>query len=148
MSSISRHQNSGLEIRPYEKSDEADVVSLWREVFPDAPAWNDPASDIGRKQNIQPELFFVALKDQRLVGSAMAGFDGHRGWIYYVAVDPNYRRQGIGSSLMNYAEEALINIGCPKLNLQVRTSNHEVVAFYRHLGYEIEERISMAKRLL
>lgn len=147
MNSTSQQDNREFEIRPYENEDEASVANLWREVFPDAPAWNDPVWDIRRKLTVQAELFFVAMKDQQLVGTAMAGYDGHRGWIYYVVVSPDHRRQGIGSTLMGHAEEALRKMNCPKLNLQVRASNHEVVAFYRHLGYEIEERISMAKRL-
>lgn len=147
MKKTNQHQNPQIEIRPYEDTDEAAVANLWREVFPDAPAWNDPVSDIRRKQTIQPELFFIAMKDRQLIGTAMAGFDGHRGWIYYVVVSSNHRRQGIGSALMGHAEAALRKMGCPKLNLQVRASNHEVVAFYRLLGYEVEERISMAKRL-
>ena len=142
-----QHQNSEIEIRPYEGTHEMAVANLWREVFPDAPAWNDPVSDIRRKLTVQPELFFIAMKDRHLVGTAMAGYDGHRGWIYYVVVSPDHRRQGIGSALMGHAEKALSNMGCPKLNLQVRASNHEVLAFYKHLGYEIEERISLAKRL-
>lgn len=147
MNSTSQPHSREIEIRSYENTDETDVANLWREVFPDAPAWNDPVLDIGRKLTVQPELFFIAMKDRQLVGTAMAGYDGHRGWVYYVVVSPNHRRQGIGSALMGHAEEALREMGCPKLNLQVRASNHEVVAFYRQLGYEIEERVSMAKRL-
>jgi ribosomal protein S18 acetylase RimI-like enzyme len=142
-----QHQDPGFKIRSYEESDEQAVANLWQEVFPDAPAWNDPVTDIRRKLTVQPDLFFVALKDRQLVGTAMAGYDGHRGWIYYVVVSPNHRRQGIGNALMGHAEGALMKMGCPKLNLQVRATNHEVVAFYKQLGYEIEERISMAKRL-
>ncbi len=147
MSKTSQYPHPTILIRPYEETDEAAVVDLWQEVFPDAPAWNDPVSDIRLKLTVQPELFFIAVKDRQLVGTAMAGYDGHRGWVYYVVVSPNHRRQGIGSALMGHTEEALREKGCPKLNLQVRASNHEVVAFYRQLGYEIEERVSMAKRL-
>jgi ribosomal protein S18 acetylase RimI-like enzyme len=147
MSKTSQHPDPTILIRPYEETDEAAVVDLWQEVFPGAPAWNDPVNDIRRKLTVQPELFFIAMKDRQLVGTAMAGYDGHRGWVYYVVVSPNHRRLGIGSALMGHAEEALREKGCPKLNLQVRASNHEVVKFYQQLGYEIEERVSMAKRL-
>jgi ribosomal protein S18 acetylase RimI-like enzyme len=147
MSKTSQYPDPTILIRPYEETDEAAVVDLWQEVFPDAPACNDPVSDIRLKLTVQPELFFIAMKDRQLVGTAMAGYDGHRGWVYYVVVSRNHRRQGIGSALMGHSEEALREKGCPKLNLQVRASNHEVVAFYRQLGYEIEERVSMAKRL-
>jgi ribosomal protein S18 acetylase RimI-like enzyme len=136
-----------MEIRPYLESDEASVVKLWREVFPDSPAWNRPETDIQRKLSVQRELFLVATVGTQLVGSAMAGYDGHRGWVYYVAVSPRYRRQGIGTALMQNVEERLARLGCPKLNLQVRASNEEVVAFYKRLGYDVEERISMGKRL-
>ena len=136
-----------LNIRPFIESDEVAVTGLWREIFPDAPTWNRPESDIQRKLAVQRELFLVAVKDQELVGTAMAGYDGHRGWVYYVAVSPNHRRRGIGSALMAEVEGRLAGMGCPKLNLQVRATNHEVVAFYRQLGYKIEERLSMAKRL-
>ena len=136
-----------MEIRPYLESDEAAIVELWREVFPDSPAWNRPETDIQRKLSVQRELFLVATVGAQLVGSAMAGYDGHRGWVYYVAVSPRYRRQGIGTALMRSVEEGLARLNCPKLNLQVRASNEEVVAFYKQLGYEVEERISMGKRL-
>ncbi len=129
------------------ETDEAAVAALWREVFPDAPAWNHPETDIKRKLAVQRELFLVASIDSRVVGTAMAGYDGHRGWVYYVAVSPRNRRQGIGSALMSQVEQRLSEMDCHKLNLQVRASNQEVVAFYKALGYDTEERISMSKRL-
>jgi ribosomal protein S18 acetylase RimI-like enzyme len=136
-----------MKIRSYSESDEAAVAKLWREVFPGSPWWNHPETDIQRKLAVQRELFLVATIDSKIVGTAMAGYDGHRGWVYYVAVSPRHRRQGIGTALMERVEEELAGLGCPKLNLQVRASNEEVVAFYRKLGYQIEERISMGKRL-
>ena len=136
-----------VNIRPYSESDEAAVAELWREVFPGSPAWNHPETDIRRKLAVQRELFLVVTLGSEIVGTAMAGYDGHRGWVYYVAVSPRRRRQGIGIGLMAGVEERLARLGCPKLNLQVRASNHEVVSFYEQLGYGIEERISMGKRL-
>jgi ribosomal protein S18 acetylase RimI-like enzyme len=136
-----------VRIRSYSEPDEATVAELWREVFPGSPSWNQPETDIKRKLVIQRELFLVASIDSELVGTAMAGYDGHRGWVYYVAVSPKHRKQGIGTALMKAVEQRLASMGCPKLNLQVRATNKEVVAFYRKLGYEVEERISMGKRL-
>lgn len=136
-----------LDIRPYRESDEAAVAQLWRRVFPDSPSWNHPETNIQRKLAVQRELFLVAVRDSELVGTAMAGYDGHRGWVYYVAVSPEHRKRGIGTALMKSVEEELTRLGCPKLNLQVRASNHQVVAFYMKLGYQIEERVSMGKHL-
>ena len=143
---VSRAPNA-IAIRPYTESDEASVAELWREVFPDAPRWNHPETDIQRKLAVQRDLFLVALLDEELVGTALAGYDGHRGWVYYVAVKQKHRRIGIGTALMRRVEEELARMGCRKLNLQVRASNKEVVAFYRRLGYEVEERVSMGKLL-
>jgi ribosomal protein S18 acetylase RimI-like enzyme len=134
-----------VEIRPYSEADETAVVALWREVFPDSPPWNRPQADIRRKLAIQAEFFYVAAIGSEVVGTAMSGFDGHRGWIYYLAVDPRYRRQGIGTALMQRVERSLQSMGCPKLNLQVRSTNQRVVSFYRKLGYHVERRISMSK---
>ncbi len=136
-----------MEIRPYREEDEAAVAALWREIFPDAPAHNRPEADIWRKLAVQRELFLVATVDAKLIGSAMAGYDGHRGWLYYLAVHPAHRRSGIGQALMTRVETDLAAIGCPKLNLQVRAGNIGAVAFYRRLGFDIEERVSMGKRL-
>lgn len=134
-------------IRPYQEIDQAAVLALWRRVFPDNPAHNDPLLDIQRKLTVQPECFLVAVNDADLVGTVMAGFDGHRGWVYYVAVHPDRRRLGIGKALMNGAEQALAQLGCGKINLQVRAGNDAVLAFYRSLDYIVEERISLGKRL-
>jgi ribosomal protein S18 acetylase RimI-like enzyme len=140
--------SDAIEIRPYREGDAPGVVALWREAFPDAPPHNRPDADIRRKLDVQRELFLVALTgDGELVGSAMAGYDGHRGWVYYVAVRRDHRRRAIGSALMARVERDLVARGCPKLNLQVRAGNEAVVAFYRRLGYAVEERVSMGKRL-
>lgn len=138
-------------IRPYREEYEASVAALWREIFPDAPRHNQPERDIWRKLSVQRELFLVALVDEgageELAGTAMAGYDGHRGWLYYLAVRPRLRRGGIGRALMARVEADLAAIGCPKLNLQVRAANIGAVAFYKHLGFTVEERVSMGKRL-
>ncbi len=136
-----------MEIRPYLESDEVAVAGLWREVFPDAPPWNRPETDIRRKLAVQRELFLVATLDGKLVGTVLAGYDGHRGWVHYVAVSPRHRRQGIAMALMNRVERELVRRGCPKLNLQVRAAHDGVVSFYEKLGYEVEERVSMGKLL-
>ena len=136
-----------LEVRPYHDDDEDAVVALWNAVFPDNPGHNEPRRNIHRKLGVQRELFLVATEEDRLVGTALAGDDGHRGWVYYVAVDPARRRRGIGARLMKRVEEELARRGCPKLNLQVRATNQEVIAFYERLGYTVEDRVSMGKRL-
>lgn len=136
-----------MEVRSYRPADHDEVTTLWREVFPDAPPRNDPVRDIARKLEVQPELFLVAIADAQVVGTTMAGFDGHRGWVHLVAVSPRFRRRGIGTALMRRAEELLERRGCPKLNLQVRPSTPEVVRFYEQLGFQVEERISMGKIL-
>jgi len=137
-----------LIIRPYLEEDKDGVVDLWEAVFPDSPPWNVPEEDIERKLKIQRELFLVAELDKVIIGTAMAGFDGHRGWVYSVAVDEKFRKRGIGKELMERVENGLRAIGCTKLNLQVRSSNTEVVDFYRKLGYLVEDRVSMGKRLV
>ncbi len=136
-----------IEIRAYADRDEGEVVALWREVFPEAPSWNDPRLDIQRKLSVQRELFLVAVADEAVVGTAMGGYDGHRGWVYYVAVTTEHRRKGIGASLMAHLEGSLRDLGCSKLNLQVRAGNHLAVQFYCGLGYDVEDRVSMGKAL-
>jgi len=136
-----------MKIRAYEASDEDAVVALWQECGLTRP-WNDPRRDIARKLTEQPELFLVGLHEGTVVSTAMVGFDGHRGWVYYLAVAPNFRGQSFGRMLMQEAERLLIERGCPKLNLQVRTSNTEAVEFYRKLGYTQDEVVSFGRRLI
>ena len=136
-----------MEIRPYRDEDLPAVVELWRAAFPDAPPWNEPTADIARKLEVQREFFVVAMADDKIVGTAMAGYDGHRGWVYSLAVGPEHRRRGIGTALMRRVEHDLAGMGCPKLNLQVRGTNREVVRFYESLGYVTEDRVSMGRRL-
>ena len=138
---------ASIEVRAYLESDETAVVALWRQVFSDVSGRNDPEKDIKRKLDVQRELFLVATSGSELVGTAMAGYDGHRGWVHYLAVHPDHRRQGIGTALMRSVEERLTRMGCPKLNLQVRATNQVVLPFYERLGYRVEERISMGKPL-
>jgi ribosomal protein S18 acetylase RimI-like enzyme len=136
-----------MQVRPYEDSDEPAVIALWNEVLPDSAPHNDPATSIRNKRKFEHDLFFVAVVDVSVVGTVMGGYDGHRGWVYSVAVKPQHRHQGIGMALIRSLEAALVARGCLKVNLQVRASNTGVIAFYDQLGYAVEERVSMGKRL-
>ena len=132
-------------VRPFQDQDEPAVVALWRAVFPYGPTRNDPLTIIARKHHVQPELFLIGEVGGSLVATVLAGYDGHRGWVYHVAVATIVRRRGYGRALMAAAEERLRALGCPKLNLQINRSNAEVVAFYESLGYAVEDRVSMGK---
>lgn len=123
------------------------VGALWADVFPDDPSHNRADRAIPAKVAFQPDLFFVALTDSRVIGTVMAGYDGHRGWLYTVAVDRQHRRMGVATALVRRAEQALAALGCVKINLQVRTGNEQVAAFYESIGYVVEPRVSMGKRL-
>lgn len=137
---------SPLSIRPFEEADIEAVVALWERCGLTRP-WNDPRRDIARKLTQQRDSFLVALIDGRIVGSVMAGYDGHRGWINYLAVDPDHQRQGHGRRLMEAAEQCLRSLGCPKINLQVRVENEAAVAFYSRLGFLEDRVMSFGKRL-
>lgn len=136
-----------LQIRPYADSDHAGVVALWKEVFADDPPWNAPHVVIRRKLGVQPELFLVGAAAGKIIATVLAGFDGVRGWIHHLAVAPSLRRRGIAQRMMREAEARLARMGCSKINLQVRPKNADAVAFYRSIGYEVEERVSMGKLL-
>ena len=123
------------------------VKILWQEVFPDSPPWNGADVAIPAKIAFQPELFLVAVDGGHVVGSVMAGYDGNRGWLYAVAVLNSRQRQGVGTALVHAAEKCLRSLGCGKINLQVRATNSAVVRFYKHLGYTVEDRVSMGKRV-
>ena len=135
-----------LLVRPYHESDEDAVVDLWRECGLVVP-WNDPHRDIRRKLRVQRDMFLVGLVDNRIVAAVMAGYEGHRGWINYLAVSPSCQKKGYGRLMMDEAESRLRKLGCPKINLQVRTSNTGVIDFYKALSYAIDDVVSMGKRL-
>jgi ribosomal protein S18 acetylase RimI-like enzyme len=136
-----------LPVRTYREADEAQVVALWKECGLTRP-WNDPHKDIARKLQVQRELFLVVERDDRIAATIMAGHDGHRGWVYYLAVAPGHRGQGIATQLMRQVEQELQARGCPKLSLLVRSTNEGVLAFYRKLGYAQDESVPLGKRLI
>lgn len=136
-----------MQIRPYTQADETAVIALWQRCELTRP-WNDPRKDIERKLTVQPELFVVGERQGQIVATAMAGFDGHRGWINYLAVSPEVQKQGLGRQLITHVEQALTAMGCPKLNLQVRAGNAQALAFYQAIGYGQDEVVSMGKRLI
>lgn len=137
-----------LIIRPYDEADFDAVDHLWRACFPDDPPQNRANVAIPAKLALQRELFLVALSDDgEIIGTAMTGYDGHRGWLYTVAVDPKARRQGIGRALVDDALSRLRVLGCAKANLQIREGNEVVIAFYASLGFAVEPRTSMGMRL-
>jgi ribosomal protein S18 acetylase RimI-like enzyme len=133
-----------LTIRPFRDQDAAAVVTLWREAFPNDPPRNDPVAIL---QRVHPGSLLVGELGTRIVAAVIAGYDGHRGWIYHLAVAASERRKGIGRAMMAAAEQRLRAVGCPKVNLQVYRWNAEVVGFYERLGYSVEDRISMGKQL-
>ena len=135
-----------LEIRCYKESDQEAVVQLWRECGLTV-ARNDPVKDINRKLRVQREMFLVGSLGTRLVATVMAGYEGHRGWINYLAVAPDCQKMGFGRRLMGEAEIRLKAAGCPKINLQIRSSNAGVIDFYRTIGYSVDDVVSMGKRL-
>ncbi|MFI5357179.1 MAG: GNAT family acetyltransferase [Opitutales bacterium] len=133
-------------IRPYAPADEAQVIALWHACDLVRPQ-NDPRKDIARKLRVNPDWFLVGEEGRGIVGTVMVGYEGHRGWINYLATAPDRRRLGRGRALMAAAEAILRAAGCPKINLQVRTSNPAAIAFYRHLGFKPDDCVSLGKRL-
>jgi ribosomal protein S18 acetylase RimI-like enzyme len=135
-------------IRKYvDSTDRSEVIALWRDAFGYETAHNEPSLAIEKKLGANDGLFFVAESEGTVVGTVIAGYDGHRGWLYSVAVRKELRRSGLGSSLVHHAERALAAAGCMKVNLQVLSSNEATAAFYESLGYGVERRISMGKVL-
>ena len=136
-----------MEIRAFHSDDTASIVSLWERCGLVRP-WNDPRRDIERKSHVQPDGFLVATHEGRIVGSVMAGYEGHRGWINYLAVDPDSRRSGLGRALMQAAERWLLAMDCPKINLQIRHDNLEAIRFYERIGFVEDKVASFGKRLI
>ncbi len=138
--------DADLMIRPFAADDEAGGCRLWEAADLTRP-WNDPRKDIARKLRVQPEWFLVATVGEKIVGSVMAGYDGHRGWVNYLAVTPDSRRLGVGRTLMAEVERLLREAGCPKINLQIRSANRAAVSFYEALGYTADDVVSLGRRL-
>ncbi|HPQ43933.1 MAG TPA: GNAT family acetyltransferase [Syntrophales bacterium] len=135
-----------MEIRPFDPNDEESVIRLWTACGLVVP-WNNPHRDIQRKLKIQPDMFLVACSDGQVIATVMAGYDGHRGWINYLAVHPQHRHSGIGKLMMDEAESRLRSAGCPKINLQVRGTNASAIRFYERIGFKKDDVVSLGKRL-
>lgn len=138
--------SAAIAIRPFDSADAAAVVALWRGCGLTRPQ-NDPHKDIARKLKVNPEWFLVAERGGEIVGTVMAGYEGHRGWINYLGVAPSLQRGGLGRRLMDEAEARLRAAGCPKINLQVRADNKVAIAFYERIGFAVDNVVSMGKRL-
>jgi ribosomal protein S18 acetylase RimI-like enzyme len=136
-----------MDLRIFNVSDEPAVVALWERCGL-TRAWNDPHQDIRRKLEVQADLFLVGVIEGRVVATVMAGYEGHRGWINYLAVAPDHQGQGYGRRMMEEAERRLLALGCPKINLLVRSTNQRAMGFYQHIGYLADEVVSFGKRLV
>ena len=137
---------SPLLIRPFQTEDEDALVALWKMCELTVP-WNNPHKDIARKLQVQPELFLVGILDSSLIATVMGGYEGHRGWINYLAVHPDFQGKEYGQEIMNSVETGLREMGCPKINLQIRTGNDKIASFYQKLGFTNDHVVSMGKRL-
>ena len=137
---------SSLLIRPFQTEDEDALVALWKMCELTVP-WNNPHKDIARKLQVQPELFLVGILDNSLIATVMGGYEGHRGWINYLAVHQDFQGKGYGQEIMNSVETGLREMGCPKINLQIRRGNDKTASFYQKLGFTYDHVVSMGKRL-
>ena len=138
---------SNFAIRQFVPNDTNRVIFIWEQCDL-VRNWNNPNFDIQRKLNFQKELFFVGLLNDEIIATAMFGYDGHRGWLNYFAVLPNFQKRGFGKKLMTFGEMALIEKGCPKLNLQIRNDNTKAINFYQKVGYKEDAAVSFGKRLI
>ncbi|MGD8353864.1 MAG: GNAT family acetyltransferase [Pseudomonadota bacterium] len=136
-----------IQIIQFEEIYRKELIGLWEACDLVRP-WNDPGKDIDRVLADKSGRIFLLLENGRLTGSVMAGFDGHRGWVYYLAVDPGDRQKGRGRRLMDHSEDYLRSIGCPKLNLMIRNSNLGAAGFYSRLGYLRDDVAVMSKKLI
>lgn len=135
-----------MKIQAFEKKYADDVIELWRECGLVVPK-NDPAKDIERKLKVDPDLFLLGFIDGTVVATVMGGYEGHRGWINYLAVRPSQQRKGYGQAIMKAVETRLKQKGCPKINLQVRATNQAIIEFYTALGYGNDNVVGLGKRL-
>ena len=135
-----------MKIQSFSLEYKQSVINLWKACNLVVPQ-NDPEKDIDRKLKVDPDLFLIGVVDGEVVASVMGGYEGHRGWINYLAVNPSHQRKGYGRLMMQAIEAKLLQKGCPKINLQVRSSNQSVIEFYAALGYGTDEVVSLGKRL-
>ena len=136
-----------MNIREFKAADSEEVIALWQACELTRP-WNDPQRDIQRKLDVDDKLFLVGVENNKVVASVMGGYDGHRGWMNYLAVAPEHQRRGLATQLVQCIEEKLLALGCPKLNLQIRTDNIAVQSFYKEIGFGVDDAVSMGKRLI
>ena len=135
-----------MEIEEYREKYGVQVIELWLKCKLVVPS-NNPRRDIERKLEVDRDLFLVGRIQGKIVATVMGGYEGHRGWINYLAVDPEYRNNGYGRLIMRAVEKRIRAKGCPKINLQVRNSNDTVIKFYKSLGYADDHVIGLGKRL-
>ncbi len=146
MVALSKKDDS-MNIRKFAENDRASIIQLWDACELTRP-WNSPDKDIDRKLLFQPDYFLVGTLGSQIIASAMAGYDGHRGSVFYLAVHPDFQGKGYGQKFMTHIEEMLLNAGCPKLNIVVRSTNVPVLGFYNNLGYVTDDVTSIGKRLI
>jgi ribosomal protein S18 acetylase RimI-like enzyme len=136
-----------MNIKPYHPDNQQAVINLWQTCGL-VVSWNDPVKDIHRKMLVHPELFLIGEISGEIVATVMGGYEGHRGWINYLAVSPHYQRKGFASAMMEQVEVLIQSKGCPKINLQVRGTNTQVIDFYQAIGYDVENAVGLGKRLI
>ena len=136
-----------MEIRNYHSNDEPEVIDLWVKCDLVRP-WNNPKKDIERKLKVDTDLFLVGVLNRKVIATVMGGYEGHRGWINYLAVDPSCQKKGYGKTIMKEIEEKLKAKGAPKINIQIRSTNESVIDFYKSIGYTIDNVVGMGKRLV
>jgi ribosomal protein S18 acetylase RimI-like enzyme len=136
-----------MNIKPYHPDNQQAVINLWQACNL-VVAWNDPIKDIQRKMLVDPDLFLIGELSEDIVATVMGGYEGHRGWINYLAVSPEHQRKGYARAMMQQVEALILQKGSPKINLQVRSNNIDVIQFYQAIGYDIENAVELGKRLI
>ena len=136
-----------MNIKPYHPDNQQAVINLWQ-ACDLVVSWNDPIKDIERKMRVDPDLFLIAELSGEIVATVMGGYEGHRGWINYLAVSPDHQRKGYARAMMQQVEVLIQAKGCPKINLQVRGTNTNVIKFYQAIGYDVENVVGLGKRLI
>ena len=136
-----------MNIKPYHPDNQQAVINLWQACNL-VVAWNDPVKDIQRKMLVDPDLFLIGELSEDIVATVMGGYEGHRGWINYLAVSPEHQRKGYARAMMQQVEVLILQKGSPKINLQVRSNNIDVIQFYQAIGYDNEDAVGLGKILI